>query len=602
MASFWRVRHFQRYHKLIGVFARHGFGSFIEAIRIDRYLPLPPAMFRQPAHPAHLTPAEHFRLALEELGPTFIKLGQIVSTRPDLLPADFIVELNKLQDSVRPEPWEAIDALLEQEFGPDYTSHFPEIDRQPLGSASLSQVHAALLEDGSPVVLKVQRPNISRIIEEDLEILIELAGIAQRTEWGKLYNPVDIVKDFAYVLQSELDFRLEGVNADRFRSNFAGERRLYIPKIYWDYCTRRVLVEERLSGIKIDRVEALEAAGFDREAVATLAADIVVKEIIEHGFFHADPHPGNFFVMDHFPCDDEQPEIDEEPVELTETPETGSDDNGDEDEEEEAAAEQADRRQTSPVVIGAMDFGMVGYVTQTDRLNLLQAFLLASRRDSRGLVEHLSRIGAFSPGQDPSRLEYELDRLLTRYQGIALKHIESRQVAEELMQLAYQHRIRLPTDFWLLFKTLTMMDGLARQIDPDIDVFLALSKPVKRLVRTMHLPWVFGPQAVNDVQTLVFALKDLPSTMERLVRALQRGELPLSFQIGIKKETMDRVDRVSTRISLSVLIAAFIVGLALMFDVASENRMALVLVVTAFITSLLLGIWYIITVMRSGRS
>lgn len=581
MPIFRQLKHLPRYQRIVGVFARHGFGSFIEQFRLDRYLPLPVNLIRHRDRHEKITPAHHFRLALEELGPTFIKLGQIVSTRPDLLPADFIIELARLQDSVKPEPWDEIEALLIEEYGPEYRDLFPEIDPEPLGSASLSQVHAGRLVGGEQIVLKIQRPNIVKTIETDLEILTELARLAQRTDWGQLYDPVNIVKDFAYVMVNELDFRMEGVNADRFRANFAHERGLYIPTIYWDYCTRRVLVEERLCGIKIDQIEAIDATGLDRRKIAARAANLFVKEIIEDGFFHADPHPGNFYILDRRPDQSSPMDPAEKPASTPDLDEKSF--SGDE------------------FLIGAMDFGMVGFVSQSDRFNLLLAFMLASRRDSKGLVEHLVRIGAVSTGEDLSRLEFEIDRLLVRYQGIALKHIQSRQVVEDLMQLAFEHRVHLPTDFWLLFKTLTMMDGLARRIDPEIDVFAILGAPVRKLVREMHLPWIFGPQLLGDLQDLALALKDLPATGEHLLRSIQTGNLPVSFQMGMKKDTLDRLDRLSTRISLSVLIAAFILGQALLFEVARQSPMAMALLVAGFIASLLLGLWYVITMLKSSK-
>ncbi|MFM8321541.1 MAG: AarF/UbiB family protein, partial [Chloroflexota bacterium] len=315
-------------------------------------------------------------------------------------------------------------------------------------------------------------------------------------------------------------------------------------------------VEERLEGIKIDQGAALEAAGFDRRDVARTAAEIVIKEMLEDGFFHADPHPGNFYVM----CDD----------------------------------------QTGKLLIGAMDFGMVGYISHTDRMNLMQSFALAARLDSAGLVEHLVRIGAVSSQADLAKLEHDLDRLLNRYHGLSLKHIYTRQLIEEFMQLAYQHHISLPPDFWLLFKTLSMMDGLARQLDPEIDVFTIFGPPVERLLRRMYLPWVWGPAFMSDVETLAFALRDAPGIGERILRGLQRGEIPFSLKAGLNKETLDRLDRVTTRLSISLLVAAFTVGIALLFPVAVNSQMAMILLVTGFIASVVLGIWFILTLMRSG--
>jgi len=520
-------------------------------------LPLPRVLLRQPPYPPHISPADHLRLALEELGPTFIKLGQIGSTRPDLMPTEFVVELAKLQDNVSPEPWSNIQALLTDEYGQDYKQIFVEIDPCPLGSASLAQVHAGKLSDGTPVVLKLQRPNIMATIEADLEILADLANLAQRTDWGSQYNPVEILNNFAFTLHNELDFRLEGANADRFRANFADEAHLYIPKIYWEWSTRRALVEERLEGIKIDQGDALDQAGFDRRQVAQTAANIVIKEVLEDGFFHADPHPGNFYVM----RDDV----------------------------------------TGGLLIGGMDFGMVGYISHTDRLNLLQAFMLAARIDSAGLVEHLVRIGAVSSQADLGKLEHDLDLMLNRYHGLSLKHIYTHKLIIELMEIAYRHRLTLPPDFWLLFKTLSMLDGLARQLDPEINVFDILSPPVERLVHRMYLPWVWGPAFMNDLETLAFAVRDAPQIGERILRGLQRGEIPFSMKAGLSKDTLDRIDRVTTRLSISLLVAAFIIGTALIFPTARDSRMAMAFLVVGFILSIGLGVWFIVSILRSGR-
>ncbi len=569
-AQFRRARNIRRFNKIISIFARHGFGSFLESLQVGRYLPLPPKIFRQKAEPAHLSPAEHLRLALEELGPTFIKLGQILSTRADILPPQFVVELSKLQDHVPPTPWEAVLDLLAAEYGGDAQTIFPQIDPQPLGSASLAQVHAATLADGSRVVLKVQRPNIRHNIEADLDILGDLAGLAQRTSWGELYDPLEIVSQFAYTLNNELDYRFEGFNADRFRANFAHEPHLYIPKVYWEYSTPKVIVLERLEGIKIDDLAALDAAGIDRHQVALHASRMLIQEIMQDGFFHADPHPGNFFVM---------------PLAA---PDSGA--------EPGALGENSTR-----IRIGALDFGMVGHISHTDRLNIIQAYHLASNSDSRGLVEHMLRIGAISSKTDVQSLEREIDRLLHRYRGLSLKYIETRRVIEELMQIAFQYHIDLPADMWLLFKTLTMMDGLARQLDPDFDLFAEFEPNVRRIIFEQYMPWEWGPSFMKDMGSLAFLAKDIPSIGERLLRGLQRGELPFSMSMGADKQTLDRLDRVSTRFSLSILVSAFILGLALLLPVASGNHIAIGLVVIGFLVAFSLGVWLALSILRSGK-
>ena len=235
---------------------------------------------------------------LEKLGPTFIKLGQILSTRPDLLPLSFITELSKLVDSVSPEPWELMRTLLARELGREPEEVFASIDPQPMASASLSQVHGAVLPGGQEVIIKVQRPNITAVIDTDLEILSSLAARAQATSLGKIYDFISVADDFGFTLRNELDYQREGRNADRLRESFAGEADLlYIPKVYWELSTRQVLVMERIYGIKINDIPALDAARYDRHKVALNSARAMIKQAFEDGFFHADPHSGNYIIL-----------------------------------------------------------------------------------------------------------------------------------------------------------------------------------------------------------------------------------------------------------------------------------------------------------------
>jgi len=344
---FYTGPNLERYREIVSVFARHGFGSFFAHLQLDRRIPLPSRLLKT-ADNSNLSPAMHLRLALEELGPTFVKLGQILSTRPGILPPEYLKELSKLQDTVPPNSWEEIHAVLMDELGGETERFFRAIDPMPLGSASLAQVHAAPLKCGEEVVVKIQRPHIQATIESDLAILRDMASLAQRTTWGKLNNPEEMVEEFAYGLHNELNYRREGRNADRFRSNFEGEEQIYLPKIYWEYTSGRVLVMERIHGIKIDGIAALDAAGYDRKQVAINAAGIIVKEVLQHGFFNADPHAGNYIVM------------------------PGG-------------------------VIGTMDFGLVGELTKRDRKHLSQLYICVIA----GMVVSLAILIAVTTADSP---------------------------------------------------------------------------------------------------------------------------------------------------------------------------------------------------------
>lgn len=541
------IRHLSRYRQILATFVRHGFGFAFE-----RWWPLGARRWQSREEllelPVEL--AQHFRQALEELGPTFVKFGQILSTRPDLLPPAYLTELSKLRDAVPPEPWSAIHALLTAELGREPEAIFASIEPHPVASASLAQVHAAILPDGHNVVVKVQRPGILETIKTDLEILSFLARRAQATPLGKIYDFVGVANDFAFTLRNELDYHREGHNAERFRRNFAGETHLYLPRIYWEFSTRRVLVMERIQGIKIDDIPALEAAGYDRHRVAIHAAHIIVKEVLEDGFFHADPHPGNFVVM---------------PGE----------------------------------VIGAMDFGMVGHLSAADRLDLIRLYLAASALDSDAMVEQLIRMGAAEVNVDRLALEREIARLLTRYYALPLKDIRAREVIEDVVPIVFRYRLHLPSNFWLLGKTLAMLEGIGLQLDPNFDIFEASQPFARRLVAKLIKPephrW---REAILSAGDWLDVLRLVPRAGRRLLQRLEHQEaFPLSFQETDR--LMRGLNRLVTRLTLSVLIAALVISLAILISVTVPGSLVQALVILGFLGAAALGVWLLLSMLRS---
>ncbi|MCX7680354.1 MAG: AarF/UbiB family protein [Anaerolineae bacterium] len=550
-----RVRHLQRYREIARVFIRHGFGELVDTLELLPYLSLPRRLLRgdRPAT-SPLGMPQRLRLAMEELGPTFVKLGQVLSTRPDLLPAAYIAELARLRDSVPPSPWEQVRAQLESELGRPLEKVFVTFDPQPLAAASLAQVHAATLPGGEDVVVKVQRPNIRTQIETDLEILFDLARLVQeRTALGDIYDLVGIVEEFAATLRAELDFCREGRNADRFRSNFAGERYLHIPKVYWDFTSRYVLVLERIRGIKLDDIPALEAAGYDRYRIALHAARMIVKEVLEDGFFHADPHPGNFVVM---------------PGE----------------------------------VIGAMDFGMVGHLTKRMRSRLVRLYIVAVQMDEEGIVDQLIRMGITGGQVDRMGLQRDIARLLRKYHGMPLGSIRAREVIEDVMPIAFRYRLRLPSDLWLLGKTLAMMEGVGLKLVPEFDIF-AVSEPyVRRFMRQMLSPRSWGAPLVRSMNDWAELAQMIPRVGFQVLERVERGEVEVQIRhIGLR-ETLTRIDRLANRLSLSMLLSALIVGLALLvpaFRLGEMGNLATILVIMGFIFVSFLGVGLIVSIWRS---
>ncbi len=546
-----QVKNLGRYRRVVTVFAKHGFGSVLEYMNLGQYLDLPKSLFKHTPS-TRITPAEHLRMALEELGPTYIKLGQILSTRPDLIPPAYIRELSLLCENAAPLPWEKIKQQLTRELGDNFEQYFSSIETQPIGSASLAQVHQAKLLNGQEVVVKVQRPNIQNIIEIDLEILDDIARLVQHTPIGSIYNPIEVVGEFSTTLRNELDYRREGHNADQCRKNFSDIPDLYIPAIHWDLTTSKILVMEKISGVRIDDLAEIDKLGYDRQALALQAAQFIIKEVLEDGFFHADPHPGNLIVM------------------------PGG-------------------------VIGVMDFGMVGHISRMDRYNLIRLYAMSIEIDSKIVAEQLIRMGAVAGKIDRRGLERDIDNFLHKYQGLPLEEITANMLMEDLIPLAFKHHLKLPTDLWLLAKTLAIMEGVGRKLDPTFDIFSVSNQFVHRLIRKTYRPDAWLPPLLSDLDNWRYLFSEIPRFGSTLIRSLDAGETPFIIKFGANKETLDRIDRLITGLSLSLLIAGLIIGLAMLLPIATGNPILLGIVVLGFILVFALGIWLAISLLRIGK-
>lgn len=550
-------RHWQRYREIAQILVHHGFDQFIDVLELAPFVSLPARWLRQRRAAEDWTAPRRLRHALEELGPTFIKLGQVMSTRPDLIPPAYLEELSKLQDSVPPFPTEAARELVESELGKSIDDLFTSFEDAPMAAASLGQVHRAVSKDGSRVVVKVQRPNIENIVDTDLEILFDLARLAQaRTPLGEIYDLTEIAEDFADTLRGELDYRREARHAQRFQRNFANDEAIYIPRVFWDLTTRRILVLEEIQGIKINDLARLDAEGIDRHQLALDSARLIVEQVFVHQFFHADPHPGNFYVL----------------------PPSGN-------------GERAR--------IGAMDFGMVGWIDSRTRQHLLRLMVGIVRQDIEGLVDEFQRMGVIEWGiSDRVRLERDLRRLLNRYRGLALKEWRAGELVRELMPIAFRHHLRFPSELWLLAKALSMLEGMGRQLDADFDLFGVAEPYARRLYLESVSPRETGQRALTSISEWGEELVLLPQQLRRVVERLERGTISVSVRDEGRASQLDRWDRMASRLAASLLIAAFVVAVSLLLPLLASDPwriLAAALILLAFANATALTIWLIIS-------
>ncbi len=560
MPTFFQTfRHLRRYQQIGRVLTRYGFGHVMTQLGIGRAIA--PGLVKLRFSSAEImraTPAERVRMVIEELGPTFIKLGQILSTRADIIPLEWVRELEKLQDTVPPTPFSLIQAEVERELMQPLAQVFPTFDPVPVASASLGQVHLATLTTGEEVAVKVFRPGADKVIELDLDILLELAAVAQRrTEWGSYYEVLSLAQEFADTLRNEQNYEQEGHNMDRFRQMFAGEPYVRVPRVYWDTTTRRVLTMERIEGVKITDVPGLRAAGLDPVQVARVNIRILLRSVLHDGFFHADPHAGNFVVL---------------PGET----------------------------------IGMMDFGIMGQLDPGERLGLVQLFVGLFRQETERVVEALSNLGIATRAADKRALARDLDRLRLRYYGLELEKIRARSFVEDLMGLAFANRLKMPGNLVLVFKTIAMLEGISLQLDPDINVFGEVEPYVRDALLQLQSPVTRAKELTEQLREATEAMLLLPKQVRGLFEQIEVGEANFQLKLGGLEEPTRRLSAAANRLALAILAAAFVIGPALIIPYIQQIWPAwqsgvFTLIVGGFFLSLLMTLLLLFSMWRSGR-
>jgi ubiquinone biosynthesis protein len=550
-----RTRHLGRISEIAQVAVKHGFGYFFETHRLTDLLPGRPKIDPEAASPSQR--GQHLREMLDELGPTFVKFGQLLSTRPDVVPEDIVVELQKLQDEVRPFPYEDVERVIREDLGLSVEQLFTDFDPEPVAAASIGQVHRATLPNGRDVAVKVQRPNAPRQIEADLALMYQAARLVrERVRALEFIDPRQLVDEFARSIRQELDYRLEARNAEAFHHQFAGHPHVRIPRVYWSYTRTRVLTLERLEGIQLADVpiEAWEIE--ERRRLAYLMTETWMTMIFRHGFFHGDPHPANIFVL------------------------------GDGDQ------------------IGLVDFGQVGKLTDEDMSKLTRLFIDAANERIDALPRRLAELGVRYDRDREDDFVAELREMYARYYGASLSEIDPLQVIREAFQLIYRLNLRLPTRFVMLDKAIATLASVGVELYPDFNVFEVARPYARSLMLERYTPQRVLKRARTEGIELARIARDMPYQVHDFLEEIRDGQIEVGFVHKGLDEFMRKLDVAFNRLVIALVVVGGLIGSSLIgiFStkgplIAGVNFLSFI----GFVLSALLGGWLLIGVLRSGR-
>ena len=550
-------RHLNRYQRILRVLFKYGFNDLVDRLHIDQYLESGLQMInRKPREQiARLSRPERLRLVFEELGPTFIKLGQLLSTRPDLIPAEYLDELARLQDEVPPFSLAEVHAIFREELGrsPDEVFHY--FDAEPLAAASIGQVHRARLDSGAEVVVKVQRPDIENVIAVDLEILAHLAGLMEQyLEEVQGHRPTALVQEFARSLSREIDFAVELANVQRFARQFKNNAAIHVPLVYPELSTPRVLVMEYVLGIKASMAGQLREQGYDLPLIAERGATLVMEQIFVHGFFHADPHPGNLFILP---------------------------DN----------------------VVCFIDFGQMGRLSRKDREDFTDLVLDLVAGDERTVVEGVLKVTVQLGEVDRESLARDLGGLVDLYLYRPLGELEAGRILQDLLDLVTRHKLTFKPAFYQMMKALSTVEGVGLMLDPKLEL-IRLARPFMRRIRLERMrPARLAEEIARTGSGYLQLLRELPEELRTILRQLRGGRMRLEFEHRGLQALGAALDRVSNRIAFAIVLAALIVGssLIVLSDIPPHWHDIPVIGLLGFLVAGIMGFWLLLSIIRHGR-
>jgi ubiquinone biosynthesis protein len=537
----------RRLAEILGTLAKYGLADWLAGVDYDWLKNL--VKDAEGTALPRLTTAERIRCVLTDLGPTFIKVGQILSTRPDLIGPDLTAELSKLQSQTRPDPWEAIRTSIETELGRPVADLFETIAETPLASASIGQAHEARLSSGQPVIVKVMHPGIGEAVRRDLDLLTGLAELAEKhAPQLRRFQPIATARYFQRTLLRELDFGYERRHLERFAENFAGDPTVHFPAVFPEFCGEQVLTMERLDGIPVSDIDALRDAGSDLTEFARRGANLYLEMIFGHGFYHADPHPGNLFRLE-----------------------------GD--------------------IVGVIDGGMVGHIDEALREDIEDMLLAAVSGDATGLADGIIRVGQVPPELDEDELRAEVAEFLADYTGQSVAEFDVSGALQRLFGLVRDFRIILPQSFGMLVKTLVVLEGTARQLSPDFSLAAMIQPYYQRAVRRRFAPGRIAAGIGRGYRDWKRLIESLPRDLSDILSRFRKGTLEVHMEHRRLESTVDRL-------VLGLLTAAVFLGSAIMWSMKAPPTLFGVSLFGAlgFLTSVWLGAGLLISIRRAKKN
>ena len=544
-----RIRNVRRLKEIARVFTKYGLSCYLRQFSFHAFAPkdLPATdVCSQPLH-------NRIRIILEELGPTFIKFGQMLSLHPDIIPPELCRELEKLQDGVNPVEFKPIKKVLEDELKQPIEDIFDDFSPIPLASASLAQVYKVTLGNKEAIV-KILKPHLEEIIRADLEILEFLARhLDKHSKEARVFNPKGLVEEFKTHILTELDFNNEAVNIETFRRNFRYDRTVHIPIVYDKLCTDKVLVIEYIKGIKLNDVKKPHATELDTKKIAHALTACLLKQIFVDGFFHADPHPGNIFIL-------------------------------------------PDGK------ISFVDFGVVGRIDDEAKFAFAHLFVAAAAKDPERMIKVLQQAGATGYTNE-TRLKLSLQQLLDKYYGITLEEFNMGGFLRDLTKVLYENKVHIPQDNFLLIKSLSILESEAKMLDPELNYALEIRRVSERIIKDEFSASRVMKKIGTAASDIFGLIQNLPKDLIMIIDTLRKGELKIGFEHLNLEKLISMLDKGSNRLSFSLITAALIIGSSLLINTNTQTFMgpSYHLGTMGFVAAATLGFWLVVSILRSGK-